>query len=325
MANLSVKYAGLTLKSPVIISSSGITSNIQKIESLSDMNAGAIVLKSLFEEQINHESSSLMNNEDFPEAADYIFNYTRSNSLQSYLELIEASKSRTDIPILASINCVSGNEWIDYAKKIEDAGADALELNIFLLPNDKEKKAKYYEENYLDIVTKVIEKVKIPVTVKLGMYFTNMLHIIDELYKRGVKGVVLFNRFYSPDIDIHKMEITSSEVFSTENDIRHSLRWIGLASSVNKEIDLSASTGVHNGEGVIKQLLAGASAVQVCSTLYKNGIDIVEEIVNDVEKWMDDKGFKSITEFKGKLNYGNIPNPEMYERAQFMKYFASID
>ena len=323
MADLSTTYLGLKLKSPVIVSSSGLTNSVNKIEKLAGYGAGAVVLKSLFEEQINYEAGSMLQYSDYPEARDYVTNYTKSNSLEEYLTLIEQAKEAVDIPVIASINCVSSDEWVSFARKIEDSGADALELNVFYVPLDKEQGSERYENVYYELVTKIRNFTSLPIAVKLGPYFTNLLQVVNKLYFRGVSGVVLFNRFYAPDIDITNMNITSSEVFSSPADIRQSLRWIGIVSENIDKIDLSASTGNHDGAAVIKQLLAGATTVQVCSTLYKNGVEYLQKIVEDIEKWMVSNSYKLISDFRGKLNYKNIPDPAVFERTQFMKYFSN--
>ena len=324
MTDLSTTYLGLKLKNPVIVSSSGLTNSVNKIEKLAGYGAGAVVLKSLFEEQINYEAGTMLQYSDYPEARDYIKNYTKENSIEEYLKLIEQSKKAVDIPVIASINCVSASEWVSFAKKIEEAGADALELNVFYIPLDKEQGPEKYENVYYELVTKIKEYTSLPIAVKLGPYFTNLLQVINKLYFRGVSAVVLFNRFYAPDIDINHMNITAGEVFSSPADIRQSLRWIGIVSENIEKIDLSASTGNHDGAAVVKQLLAGATTVQVCSTLYKNGVESLQKITEDLKSWMASNSFTSIEDFRGKLNYKNIPDPAVFERTQFMKYFSGL-
>jgi dihydroorotate dehydrogenase (fumarate) len=286
--------------------------------------AGAVVMKSLFEEQIMHEASNLSAQSDYPEAEDYIRTYARENSLDSYLGFISSAKEAVDIPVIASINCVSGNEWIDFAEKIEQAGADALELNIYFLPIDKEKDPRAYEKAYLELVSKVKKLTSLPIIVKLGNGFSNITWIVDQLYIRGVAAVVLFNRFYAPDINTDDLTFGSSEVLSSPAEIRNSLRWIGIVSSQISQLDLAASTGVHSGLAVIKQILAGATAVQVCSVLYRNGVDYIREMITEMKKWMEKNQFESAADFKGRMNYSSLKDPSVYERAQFMKYFSSM-
>ncbi len=324
MAKLHVEYAGLKLRNPIIISSSGLTSSIDRIKKLDNLGAGAIVLKSLFEEQIKFESGKLTEGTDYPEAYDYVKNYTRDNSLSEYLSLIREAKKAVHIPVIASINCVSAGEWLDFAKKIEDAGADALEVNIFYMPNDKNRESKRYEEVYFNILSKVKELISIPLIFKIGAHFTNPTHFVNQLYYRKADAVVLFNRFYAPDIDLNEMSFTSADVLSSPSDLRNTFRWVGIISSEVDKLHLSASTGVHSGEAAVKLLLAGAQTVQVCSVLYKNGIEYLTEIIDKLESWMLKKNYKTIDDFRGKMNYSNIKDPSVYERAQFMKYFSNL-
>jgi dihydroorotate dehydrogenase (fumarate) len=324
MPDMEVNYLGLKLRNPVIASSSGLTSTVEKIRSLEKAGAGAVVLKSLFEEQINYEAGSLIMNHDYPEAEDYIMNYTRSHSLENYLTLIEEAKKAVSIPVIASINCVSAKEWVGFSRKIEEAGADALELNVFFLSTDKFASPEDFENIYYELARQVTGIVGIPVSFKLGNNFTNLLSVVDRLYALGTKGVVLFNRFYEPDIDIEKMKLTSAEVFSTASDLRHSLRWVALVSDKINLVDVSASTGVHSSDAVVKQLLAGARSVQVCSLLYRNGINEIANLVRGLEEWMKKKGYDTIDQFRGKMSYRNISDPSAYERSQFMKYFSSV-
>jgi len=323
MVNLTTNYLGLNLKNPLIISSSGQTNSVEKIQKYEELGAGAVVLKSLFEEQINFEAGLYVENAVYPEAHDYITAYSRSNAVDEYLTLIEKAKRSVNIPVIASINCISASEWVTFAREIEKAGADALELNVFFVASDKEISAEKYENLYNNLLIKVKEVTNLPLAVKIGYHFTNLTRMVNNLYLRGARGVVLFNRFYEPDIDIENLKLTTSGVFSSPSDIRQSLRWVGIISDKVENIDIAASTGIHDGKAMIKQLLAGATAVQICSVLYKKGEEQVKVILNELETWMDKKEYKSIGEFRGKLNYSKIPDPMVYERAQFMKYFSS--
>ncbi len=327
MTNLETKYMGLKLRNPIIVASSGLTNSIEKIKDLENAGAGAIVLKSIFEEQINNEVNHLINRDpqnQYPEAEDYIWNYTRNNTITSHLNLLSEAKKETEIPIIASINCMSASEWTIFAKDFENAGADGLELNLFFVPTDRNKTALEIEQLYLNIISEVKKNVKIPVAVKIGFYYTNLIKMADKLVANGADALVLFNRFYEPDININKLELTSSEVFSSPADIRRSLRWIGLISSQLPKVEIAAGTGIHDGEAVIKELLAGARATQVCSTVYINGSQIIAGMLNDLTAFMKKWNFKTIDDFRGRLSYKNIPDPMMYERAQFMKYFSGM-
>lgn len=324
MAKLDTTYLGINLKNPVIVSSSGLSNSVEKIEKLSKAGAGAIVLKSIFEEQIRIEAGNMIQSSEYPEAEDYIMSYAKSNALDQYLDLIENAKKATDTPIIASINCVSSAEWISFAKGMQDAGADAIELNVFYLPNSIEDDGNKIEELYFDILKGVKENITIPVAMKLGQQFSNLPVFINKLKAHKADGVVLFNRFYAPDINTDNISFTTSEVLSIPADIRYSLRWVGIISSLISKFDICASTGVHDGLGVVKQILAGAKAVQVCSTLYKNGPEYLKQIVSDLNSWMEKNNFEDIHEFRGRLNYKNIPDPSVFERAQFMKYFSNM-
>jgi dihydroorotate dehydrogenase (fumarate) len=325
MTNLETKYMGLKLKNPIIVASSGLTNSVEKLKELENAGAGAVVLKSIFEEQINNEVSHLINRDPqnlYPEAEDYIWNYTRNNSITRHLNLLAEAKKEIEIPVIASINCMSASEWTVFAKDFENAGADALELNLFFVPTSRLKTSEEIEQLYLRIVSEVKKQVNIPVSVKIGYYFTNLIGMADKLMGNGASALVLFNRFYEPDINVDKLELTSSEVFSSPSDIRRSLRWIGLISSQLTKVEISAATGIHDGEAVIKQLLAGAQTVQVCSSVYINGSQVIAGMLSDLNSFMKRQNFKKIEDFRGRLSYKNIPDPMMYERAQFMKYFS---
>jgi len=324
MASLETKYLGLTLKSPIIVSSSGLTTSINKIVEAEKNGAGAIVLKSVFEEQINYEANYYQNiGKDNAEAFDYLQGYVTANNIEHYLKLIQEAKANVSIPVIASVNCFSDKKWIDFTKTFADAGADALELNIYLLPDDRKKSASDYEKIYINIVKKVIKQTKIPVSVKLSSGFTNIINMVDNLKGLGTKGVVLFNRLYEPDIDIEKLEITSAPVFSSATDIRTSLRWTALISDQVKGIDISASTGIHSAEGAIKLILAGATTVQLCSVLYNKGMGEIKKIQDGITEWMERRGFENLESIRGLMSYKSIPDPAFYHRSQFMKYFSA--
>lgn len=328
MANLATTYMGLNIKSPLVIGSSGLTNSVENIEKFAKLGAGAIVLKSLFEEQIMHEADFILKQDPssnyYPEAEDYILNYTKQNSVQNYLDLIKGAKEKVDIPIIASINCTSASEWTSFAKSIEAAGADGLELNIFVMPSDINRSSEENEQVYFDIVNKVKQETSLPISIKLSYHFSSLASTLEKLSWTEIKSLTLFNRFFSPDIDVDKMEVKPSFVFSKAEDIGISLRWVALLSS-RLRCELSASTGVHDGEAVIKQLLAGAQTVQIASVLYKEGIESVSVILNEMNKWMDEKGFADIAAFRGKMSIDKTANPGAYERVQFIKHFAGIE
>lgn len=261
-------------------------------------------------------------NTGYPEAEDYIRNYTHNNTVSRHISLIEEARKAVDIPVIASVNCFSSNEWTSFAKDFQEAGANALELNIFYVPVNRSDDSATIEHIYLEVLDKVKKVVSIPVSVKIGLYHSNIVGMVDKLKASGAKGVVMFNRFYEPDIDLNKLELSSSDVFSSPVEFRHTLRWVGLVSSQVKNIDIAASTGIHDGKAVIKQLLAGAQVTQLCSTLYLNGNSIIPSVIADLDAFMRKWNFQNIDEFRGRLSYTKIPDPMLYERAQFMKYFS---
>lgn len=327
MADFATNYMGLSLKNPIIAGSSGLTNSVKQIKQLEEAGVGAVVLKSLFEEQILIDTDSVMNagNEQntYPEAEEYIRNYTRMNTISKYLELIKEAKQAVDIPVIASINCMSASDWSDFAKDMEDAGADAIELNIYELPIDRNVSADSYDKKYFDIVRMVKRKIKIPVAVKIGSNFSNPIRVVDQLHANGASSVVLFNKFYTPDFDLDKLEFKSAEVMSTPLDIYPGLRWTGIIKGKLPKAQIAASTGIHNGEGVIKQLLAGAQVTQICSTLYLNGFGIVKGMLDELDAFMRKWSFDKVEDFRGRMSYRNIDSPAIYERSQFMKYYSN--
>ncbi|HNX22260.1 MAG TPA: dihydroorotate dehydrogenase-like protein [Bacteroidales bacterium] len=327
MASLKTNYAGLTLENPVVIASCGFTGNIESIKKVIEFQPGAIVLKSLFEEQILAEAyTGIKQNEyDYPESLDYIKQYTRMNNLSKYLELVSETKKITSIPIIASINCVTATEWIEFAKEIQKAGADAIELNISILSTNPDYSAEQNEKIYFDIIKKINEFVTIPVTIKVSNNSSGLAHLLRAIDRYNiVKGFVLFNKHYCPDIDIHQQKIVQSHVLSFSSDYPETLRWTAIMSGKLKH-DIVATTGIFNGETAVKFLLAGAKAVQISSVLYKQDLSVIQTIKDEISAWMDQNGYKTLSDFTGKLSMDKVENPEEYERIQFMKYFASVD
>ncbi|MFP4367796.1 MAG: dihydroorotate dehydrogenase-like protein [Bacteroidales bacterium] len=319
--DLSTKYAGLQLRNPLIVSSSKITGNVDKIKKCAAMGAGAIVLKSVFEEQIMDSIQEKVNKDDmyfwYPEAEEHVKSLSVGQGVQQYLNLIKEAKSAVDIPVIASVNCAGGDRWIDFAGRIEEAGADAVELNIAVVPYDENMDCNAVENSYREIVKNVAGTVNIPVIVKLGFYFSNIVKISKALQDAGAKGLVVFNRFYRPDIDTDSFEIVNHRYLSTPAELTLSLRWVGLLRG-RMDIDISASTGIHSPDDAVKQLLAGATTVQFCSTLYKNGIEQILKMKEGLEKWMDGKGFDRIEDFRGKVG-GNTLQKAAFERIQYIE------
>ena len=329
MADLSTNYMGLQLKNPIIVGSSGLTNSVEKVLEIEKAGAGAVVLKSLFEEQIMFNSHKSIAQSDaggymYPEAEDYISNYTQEYDVSEYLKLIRDCKASVSIPVIASINCVSPAEWMTFGKKIQEAGADGLELNIFILPSAPRRGSEENEQVYLDIAMAMVKELSIPVAIKVSYYFSGLAKTMLKLSWTGIKGVVLFNRFFSPDIDIDKFEVTATNVFSTPEELALSLRWVAMLSD-RLHCDIAASTGVHSGEAAVKQLLAGAKSVQVASAVYKNGLKVVREMTTFMESWMDKHGFKTTGHLIRKISLKSTENPGAYERVQFMKHFAGIE
>lgn len=331
MADLSTTYMGLKLKNPIIAGSSGLTDNVKNIRELQENGAAAVVLKSLFEEEIRldlENKMSQMGSETYlyPETLEYYEDYDpREEELTTkYLNLVREVKSAVDIPVIASINCVTSDQWTYFPRMLEEAGADGLELNVFILPSDLNRSAEENEKVYFDIISEVKKQVSIPIALKMSYYFSNLANVIQRFSETGIDSLVLFNRFYSPDFDLDNMEVVATNVLSSPGDLPISLRWVGIMAE-RVSCDISASTGVHEGSAVIKQLLAGASTVQVVSTLYRNGIPIMQGLLKELEGWMDKNRYASIDDFRGRMSQSKAKDPAAYERVQFMKYFRGYE
>jgi dihydroorotate dehydrogenase (fumarate) len=326
MTNLTTKYMGLTLRNPLIAGSSGMTDNKENILKFEKYGIGAIIIKSLFEEEIILEKKSNLGRMGsggflYPETVEfYEYDEGPKESTMEYLDLIRELKKSSGIPIIASINCITAKQWTYFPKEMESAGADGIELNLFILPSDMNRSTEENEKTYFHIINEVVKQVKIPVAVKISYYFSNLATMIKKLSETNISGIVLFNRFYSPDFDIDNFDITSGNVLSSPGDLAISLRWIAIMAE-RVSCDLAASTGVHDGSAFIKQLLAGAKAVQITSALYKYGAEHIERMLGDLRTWMDKHKFTSIDQFRGKMSQSKSSNPASYERVQFMRYF----
>lgn len=329
MADLSTTFAGLKLRNPLIIGSSGLSDSIDNIAGLEQAGAAAIVLKSVFEEEILKELNATMqrmNSEGFlyPETVDFYETPEEpSSATDRYLEQIRQAKERISIPVIPSINCVSASQWTYFPKQIQQAGADALELNIFVLPSDFSRKAEDNEAVYFNIISEVKKQVTIPVIVKLSYYFSNLAGFLKKISYTGIDGLVLFNRYYNPDFDIDTLEFTAGAVLSSPSDFHSTLRWVGILSG-RLGCSLGASTGVHDGSSLIKMLLSGADAVEIASTVYINGYEQIQIMLDELEQWMNSKNFENIDSFKGIMSQTKTINPAAYERVQFMKYFRGF-
>ncbi len=321
--DLSTTYMGLKLKNPLLISSSKITGDLKTIKQCVLHGAGGIVLKSLFEEQIRAEAESTVKHSNnmyywFPEAKEHVLGLSVDTKLDNYLKFVSDVKKEVDVPVIASINCKSSDDWPKFATAIQDAGADALELNIGIFPFDASLKSCEIEELYVSILKEVKKNVTIPVSIKLGYYFTNLCSIATQLVEKGVDALVLFNRYFRPDIDINTLEVTDNNRMSSPEELNISMRWIALMTGNNLGCELAASTGVHDHVGLIKQLLSGAQVAEICSTLYINGISQIGIILDGVTTWMAEHKYNTIDDFRG-ISVQDKTTLASFERIQFMK------
>ena len=321
MANLTTKYMGLNLKNPIIVGASNLFKEIDNIKKMEEAGAAAIVYKSLFEEQIELERLQLSEelnqyNERHAEMISLFPDIEHAGPTEHLMHLRRAVEAVT-IPVIASLNCTYEETWIDYAKAIEQTGVNAIELNFYSVPGDFKKEEKAIVNEQLDIVNHVKKNLKIPVSVKLSPFYTNVLNVIQVMYFEGVDGFVLFNRLFQPDINIEKEEHHFPYHLSNEDDNRLPLRYIGLLyGEINGSI--CANTGILTGKDVVKMLLAGADCVQVVSTLYTNGIKHVTKMLGEIETWMEHKNYDSIDSFRGKLSKKQMKDPLAYKRAQYV-------
>jgi len=326
--NLSTNYLGLELKNPLVASASPLSEDIANIKALEDAGAAAVVLYSLFEEQIEHDSLELehhttAHSESFPEATSYFPEpFKFKIGPEEYLEHIRKAKEAVDIPIIASLNGKSSGGWIDYAKKMQEAGADALELNIYLLATGLEKPGGLVEKEYVNIVSSVKQNVTIPVAVKMHPFFTSVANISKQLDIAGADGLVLFNRFYQPDIDLETLEVVPNVLLSTPMAMRLPLRWIAILYDKVKA-DLAATSGIYTEKDVIKMIMAGAKVTQMLSCLLKFGIGHITEVLGNLKYWMEVNEYESLDQMRGSMSYKNVADPSQFERANYMKVLHS--
>jgi dihydroorotate dehydrogenase (fumarate) len=324
MANISTRFFGLDLKSPVIAASSSMTGHAEQVIKLAEAGAGAIVLKSIFEEEIYHELQEELSlrsglHSD-PEYLDYFDYVIKDENIKKYLKLIADVKARTSVPIVASINCISSSDWVLFARKIEEAGADALELNMYVNPANILNSSENTEQTYFETISRVLAVVNIPVSIKISHYFSNLAGMVQKLSTTGISGITIFNRFYSPDIDLDSQTLGVAEILSSEHDYILPLRWTGILSGITA-CGLAATTGIHSSQTALKFLLAGASAVQIASAIYREGPSVITKMNSEISEWMDSKGFENLTHFKGSLSQTSS-SVQAWERVQFMKYFG---
>lgn len=317
---MKANYLGLELSSPVVVGSSPYTATRQNVERCAAAGAGAVVLKSIFEEQIYRQAAALDKMEGYGDAGEYLERYLGDAYKAEHLTLVREAAA-TGLPVIGSINCAgAGDAWVDYATSMQQAGAAALELNIFLLPTDRRAGAAEIEQHYADVVRKVAAAVTIPVSVKLPMRLTNLLSVGDALLARGARGVVLYNRFFEPDIDIENLSFVAGDPFSQPGELRNVLRSTALCSHLLPQLDVAVSTGVHDGAAAVKALLCGASAVEVCSAIHYHGYEVIGQIGRFVDEWAARHGFDSLDAFRGRMDYGSSEG-DFYQRVQYMKYF----
>jgi dihydroorotate dehydrogenase (fumarate) len=324
--DLSTKYLGLSLNNPIVVASCGLTKTVDQIKKCEEAGAGAVVMKSLFEEQIREMSSGLDESVAMhTEALDYIrAEIDMQLGPREYIETITNAKKAVGIPVIASVNCYTSKWWTSYAQQIEAAGADALELNIFVMPFNFETSGYNLENVYIEILQAVKELISIPVSLKLSPYFSSFGNLAEKLDNQGADGLVLFNRFVHPEIDIHKIRSSVKPSFNDPVGFYNTLRWIALLSGKLK-LDIAASGNIRHDHDMIKQLLAGATVIQVASVLYKEGLGRIAEMLNGMKDWMKEKKFNSLADFRGKLNQENDPKSEAFIRAQYLKSIAGVD
>lgn len=326
--DLSTTYMGLKLAHPIVPSASPLTGNLDDIRRLEDAGASAIVLRSLFEEELEGESHLLdhyleFGSDSFAEALDY---YPEMDDYGigpgHYIQLIRDAKEATNIPIIASLNGTSPGSWTEYAKRIEEAGADALELNLYYVATDLQMTGSAVEQMYLDVLTSVKKEISIPIAVKLGPYFSAFANMATRLQNAGADALVLFNRFYQPDLDLENLTVTPNLILSSAYELRLPLRWVAILHG-RVPIDFAITSGVHTHEDVLKGLMAGANITMMTSELLRNGVGRIKEVHNEMALWMEDHDYESVSQLQGSMSQINVAEPDAFERANYMKVLES--
>lgn len=322
--DLTTSYLGMQLKNPIVPSASPLSMEIDNIKKMEDAGAAAVVLESLFEEQIRHESRELdhylqFGAESFAEALTYFPEASEYRiGPEEYLEHIRLAKETVDIPIIASLNGVTVGGWIDYSRKMEEAGADALELNVYYIPTNARLSGVEVENLYIDILKAVKSAVTIPVAMKLSPFFSSLAHFTRRLDEHHVDGLVLFNRFYQPDIDLEQLEVVPNVILSTPHAMRLPLRWIAILYDKVKA-DLAATSGIHTGKDVIKMLMVGANVTMMASALLRNGIPHIQTVLQEMKEWMEEHEYDSVALMQGSMSQKNVADPSSFERANYQK------
>lgn len=326
--DLSTSYMGLKLKNPIIASASPLSEKVDTVKALEDAGAAAVVVYSLFEEQLMHEENALdfyltSTAESYAEAVTYFpkpFEFKLGP--EEYLNHIAKLKKAVNIPVIGSINGVSVGGWVKFAKSLQDAGADAIELNVYYVPTDMNIVGSQIEQIYVNTLKAVKENVKIPVAMKLSPYFSSMSNMVHKLDQAGADALVMFNRFYQPDFDLDKLEVTPNLALSSNWELRLPLRWIAILYGKIKA-NMAATSGIQDYPDVIKVMMAGGDAAMMCSELLRNGIGRIHQILSGLEKWMDEKEYESISMMKGSMSQKSVAEPSAFERANYMKMLQS--
>jgi len=328
--DLTTTYLGLTLRNPIVPSASPLSRELDTVKQMEDAGAAAVVLYSLFEEQIQFEAKALDHflthgSDSFAEALSY-FPQPKEfrRGPDEYLEHIRKIKQAVDIPVIASLNGVSTGGWIEYARKMEDAGADALELNVYYIPTNPKLTAAAVEEVYVEIIREIKRSVTIPLAVKVGPYFTSIVNMANRLTEAGANGLVLFNRFYQPDIDIDNLAVAPNLLLSTPQEMRLPLRWIAILFG-QVRADFGATTGIYAAEDVVKLVMAGANVTMMCSALLRHGVSRIGEVLVDLQNWMDEHEYDTIQKMRGTMSQKFCPEPAAFERANYMKVLQSYE
>jgi len=328
MIDLSTSYLGLTLKNPLVVSASPLNEKLDNLKLMEEKGAAAIVLHSLFEEQLTLESIELdtrltQGTESYAEAITYLPDLNHYNlGPENYLEYIQKAKKTLNIPLIASLNGTSEGTWVKYAKQIEDAGADALELNIYYLPTHFDNTGEMVEKNYIDLIKSVRSNTKFPLSVKVGPYFSSMGNMAKKIEAAGANGLVLFNRFYQPDFDIENLEVVPNLNLSRSESLRLRLRWVAILYN-NIKADLAITGGIHSHVDVLKAMMAGAKVAMMASVLFEKGIPYLESMLNDLVTWMEEHEYRSIQQMQGSMSQKSVKEPERFERANYVRVLSS--
>jgi dihydroorotate dehydrogenase (fumarate) len=330
MIDLTTQYLGLELKNPLVASSSPLSKKVDTVKKMEDAGIGAVVMYSLFEEQITHESKALNHflergTNSNPEAMTYFPDLEHYNvGPEEYLGLIQKIKKSVAMPVIGSLNGISSGGWVDYAKKIEQAGADALELNMYYIPTDSELTGQELEKNYVDLVKDIKKQIHIPLAIKLSPFFSSLPNLAGRLVQAGANGLVLFNRFFQPDFDIATLDVVPSLQLSTSSDLRLPLRWTALLYN-NVKADLAITSGIHTVEDVVKGVMAGASVTMLASELLDKGTRRITELNSQLLDWLVKNEYKSIKQMRGSMSQKNVAEPAAFERANYMRALTSFD